>query len=76
MLEAREWYVVCTSDGNICILPDPAQNAKGEFPNVETAQAAAIANWDTYKTDLYVVSVTRRPVATVSGTTQVVATPV
>lgn len=76
MLEPREWYALCNESGGMILVPDPYQNADGSFPNRELAEAAATANWEAVKDTIYVVSMMRTPVATVSGTTQVVVKPV
>lgn len=76
MLENREWYAICNEAGAVVITPSTAQDADGRFPNRETAEAAAAAAYEAMKEELYVVSVVRTTVACVTGSMQVVVTPV
>lgn len=76
MLENREWYAICNEAGGIVTTPDPSQDANGHFPNREHAEAAAKIAFESMKEELYIVSVTRTTVSCVTGSMQVVVTPV
>lgn len=77
MLANRDWFLVTDETGVGMALGDPHQDANGWFPNGETATAAAsTACGNDPSTMLYVVHCSRTVVSTVTGSMQVVVTPV
>jgi hypothetical protein len=77
MLPDKEFYLVMNEAGAMMSLGDPAQDSDGRFPNQESATRAATTAWSVHDgQELYIVHHTRTVVATVSGTTDIVVTPV